>query len=710
MNRRLWAALATTVFVFSPLALRADTTLTYPPAARGDVVDDYFGTKVADPYRWMEDIDSPQTRAWVEAEAALTESYLAKIPSRQTLRDRLKELFNYERVSAPSHEADTYLISRNSGLQNQAVLYVSQGESGARSVLIDPNTLSSDGTVALGGTSLSHDGKLLTYSTQASGSDWQTWHVRDVATGKDLADTITWSKFSGASWSRDNRGFYYDAYDPPSDPAKLNIVNYNQKVYFHQIGTPQSADTLVYARPDHKDWFLGARETEDGRYRIYNLSKGDKNGILYRDLQATEAQPIELFPNEKAQYQVVDSDGSLFFVSTNDGAPNGKLVAIDVRKPSEIRTIVPESDAALTGVGRAGGMFFAQYLRDAHSQVIEYDRTGKRLREIALPGIGNAGGFGGHRNDKVTYYTFGSFTTPAIVYRLDIASGASTVYYKPAVKFDSSAYTTEQIFFASKDGTRVPMFVSYRKGLSRDGSAPAILTGYGGFDIASRPGFSPVTAEWLEMGGVYVLANMRGGSEYGEAWHRAGMLANKQHVFDDFIAAAEWLVAHKYTSTAKLAIHGGSNGGLLMGAVENQRPDLFGAVLADVGVMDMLRFQKFTVGNAWIPEYGSSEASADQFKTLDAYSPYHNLKPGTKYPPTMIQTSDHDDRVFPAHSFKYAAEMQRDQAGSAPILLFVELKAGHGGGKPLQKVIDENADKYAFLSEALHFTPKFAAP
>ena len=710
MNRRLWAALATTVFCFSPLALRADTPPSYPPAARGDVVDDYFGTKVADPYRWMEEIDSPQTRAWIEAEAALTESYLARIPSRQMLRDRLKALFDYERVSAPSHEAGTYIISRNSGLQNQSVVYVSQGEHGARRVLLDPNTLSTDGTVALGPSALSNNGKLWAYATHVSGSDWMTWHVRDVATGIDLPDTITWAKWSGAGWSHDDRGFYYSAYDAPSGEPKLNIVNLNQKVYFHRLGALQSDDRLAYVRPDHPDWFLDADETEDGRYLIYNVSKGEKNGLLYREVVAAKSQPVELYPNEKAAYSVVDNDGPVFFVFTNDAAPNGKLIAVDVRKPDQSKVVIPETNVALNSVSAVGGVLFAHYLKDAHTQIVQYDHSGKRVRDIALPGIGTANGFGGHRTDTVTYYSYSSFSAPGTTYRLDLATGKSTVYYKPAIKFDPSRYVTEQIFFGSKDGTRVPMFVTYRKGTPRDGSAPAILTGYGGFDIASRPGFSPVAAEWLEMGGVYVLANMRGGSEYGEAWHRAGMLANKQRVFDDFIAAAEWLVAHKYTSTPKLAIHGGSNGGLLMGAVENQRPDLFGAVLADVGVMDMLRFQKFTVGNAWIPEYGSSEASADQFKTLDAYSPYHNLKPGTKYPPTLIQTSDHDDRVFPAHSFKFAAEMQRDQGGTAPILLFVELKAGHGGGKPLQKIIDENADKYAFLSEALHFTPQFPAP
>ena len=709
MNRGCTLALAAIALVLTLLPRPAPSqqgAMTYPPAPRGDTVDDYFGTKVADPYRWMEEIDSPQTRAWVEAEDALTESYLAKIPQRRALRARLKQLYDYERVSAPSHENQTYLIFRNSGLQNQAVLYVSHGEHGAQGVLLDPNTLSADGTVAIGGTALSHNGKLLAYSTQIAGSDWETWHVRDVASAKDLPDTITWAKFSGADWSHDDSGFYYSAYDAPADPKKLNIVNVNQKAYFHRLGTEQKADRLVYARPDHPDWFIGLAETEDGRYLLYYVSKGENNGLFYRDLKDPKAQPIELFANEKAQYSVVDNDGPRFYVFTNDGTSNGKLIAFDVRHPKNTEAVIPEAGSALDSVSAVGGRFFASYLKDAHSQVVEFDRTGKRVREVALPGLGSVSGFDGHHDDRVTYYTYTSFTQPTTIYRYDIASGASTVLHRPRVDFDPTHYATEQIFYKSKDGTRVPMFISYKRGLHRDGSEPAILTGYGGFDIAIRPGFSAVDLLWMEMGGVFAVANLRGGSEYGEAWHRAGMLANKQNVFDDFIAAAEWLIANNYTSTPKLAIHGGSNGGLLMGAVVNQRPDLFGAVLADVGVMDMLRFQKFTVGAAWIPDYGSSEASAAQFKTLYAYSPYHNLKPGWSFPPTLITTGDHDDRVFPAHSFKYAAEMQRDQGGTAPVLLFVETKAGHGGGKPLEKALNEAADKYAFLLENLHFNPK----
>jgi prolyl oligopeptidase len=703
--RRLLGALALCFIASAPLALRADDRLAYPPAPRGNVVDDYFGTSVPDPYRWMEDLDSVQTKAWVADEAALTETYLARLPYRQAIRDHLKSLYNYERISAPSHESTTYLVSRNSGLQNQSVLYVSSGASGAKRVLVDPNTLASDGTVALGGTALSRNGKLLAYSTQVRGSDWQIWHVRDVATGKDLADTIEWAKFSGASWAHDSSGFYYSAYDKPEDSTHLNIVNYYQKAYFHRIGTPQSADRLMFSQPEHKDWFVNVDETEDGKYLIYSTSKGANNGIAYRDLSKPQSKPVVLFPNEKAEYELVDNFGPIFFIETNEGAPNGKVFALDVRLPEKRVEVIGEAATVLSGISSVGGKFFASYLKDAHTQIKEFARSGRLIREVALPGIGTANGFFGHSTDTQTYYTYSSYTTPGTTYRFDTATGKSTLYYRPATRFVSSRYTTEQIFFTSKDGARVPMFVSYKKGLPRDGSAPALLTGYGGFEIATRPGFSTAGAEWMEMGGVFVAANLRGGNEYGEAWHKAGMLDKKQNVFDDFIAAAQTLIDRKYTSTPKLAIEGGSNGGLLMGAVENQRPDLFGAVLANVGVMDMLRYQRFTVGNAWIPEYGSSEAGAAQFKTLYAYSPLHNVKMGAVFPPTLISTADNDTRVFPAHSFKYAAAMQGAQAGPAPILLFVELNAGHGGGKPLQKTIDEVGNQYAFLINALHFTP-----
>lgn len=674
--------------------------LAYPPAERGAVVDTYFGTRVADPYRWLEDIDAPQTRAWLHAESALTRSYLDAIPERAALRARLGVLYDYERISAPSHEAHTYVFSQNTGLQNQAVVYVRNGPDGDPRVLIDPNTLSADGTVALGGGSLSRDGRLYAYATQQRGSDWMTWHVRDVATLADLPDTIHWSKFSGASWAIDGSGFYYAAYDP-ADESKLNIVNRDQKIFFHRLGTPQSADELVYARPDHPEWFLGADVTEDGRYLILYASKGSRNAVLYRDLHGGAAQPVELFPNEVASYGVVDNDGPVFYVRTNEDAPNAKLIAIDVRDPGRRRTIVPQGPDALDGVSSVGGHFFLSYLHDAHTVVKEVDRNGKPVRQIALPGLGTAGGFGGHAADRYTYYAFTSYTTPTTIYRYDIASGASTIYYAPKLTFDPSRFTTEQIFATSPDGTRIPVWISYAKGLRRDGSAPAILSGYGGFNIPVTPAFSPSFALWLEHGGVYAVANLRGGSEYGEAWHQAGMLDKKQNVFDDFFAAAQALVDGGYTSTPRLAISGGSNGGLLVAAAMTQHPERFGAVVANVGVLDMLRYQNFTVGRAWVPEYGDATASAAEFATLYAYSPLHRLRAGVHYPATLIVTGDHDDRVYPAHSFKFAAELQHDQGGPAPVLLLVDLDAGHGAGKPLSKALDNIADQYAFLLENL---------
>ena len=675
--------------------------LHYPPADRGAVVDDYFGTRVADPYRWLEDIDAPQTRTWLNAESALTRAYLDAIPERDVLRARLQALYDYQRVSVPSHEGPTYVFSQNSGLQNQAVLYVRNGPDGTPRVLIDPNALSADGTVALGGGSLSRDGRLYAYATQEQGSDWMTWHVRDVETLQDGLDTIRWAKFSGATWAVDGSGFYYAAFDPGGDAAKLNIVNHDQKLYFHRLGTPQSADELVYARPDHPDWFIGADITEDGRYMILYTSKGSRNGVLYRDLHDPAAKPVELFPNEVAQYGVIDNDGPVFYVRTNEDAPNAKVIAVDVRQPGTRRTIVPEGSDALDGVSAVGGHFFLSYLHDAHTTVREVARDGTLVREVALPGLGTAGGFGGHAQDRSTYYAFTSYTVPTTIYRYDLATGTSTVWHASKLEFDPTRFTTEQIFATSKDGTRIPVSISYMKGLRRDGSAPTILNGYGGFNIPVTPGFSPATILWLELGGVAAVANLRGGSEYGEAWHQAGMLDKKQNVFDDFFAAAQALVDGGYTSAPKLAISGGSNGGLLVAAAMTQHPERFGAVVASVGVLDMLRYQLFTVGRAWVPEYGDAQASEHEFATLYAYSPLHRLRAGVHYPATLIVTGDHDDRVFPAHSFKFAAELQHDQAGMAPVLLLVDLKSGHGGGKPLSKALDNVADQYAFLLENL---------
>ncbi|MBV8369641.1 MAG: S9 family peptidase [Candidatus Eremiobacteraeota bacterium] len=705
MRRFLLSLVAALLAVAPALAL---AKLAYPAAPRGNVTDTYFGTVVADPYRWMEDVDSPQTTAWVKAEGDLTRAYLDAIPQRSAIKLAYRKLFDYEKLSAPFHQGKWWFFSRNSGLQNQSVQYVRLGENGTPRVLLDPNKLAADGTVALAGFSLTHDGSLLAYATQSSGSDWQTWHVKDVATGVDRPDVIRWSKFSGASWAG-NTGFYYEAYDPPkSGNATLSALGV-QKMYFHKLGTPQSADRLVYTAKN--DQFLSAQRTDDQRYDFFYLSKGDGNSLSWKRPNEPDSAFKQIFPlDPNVQYGPVGDDGSRIYLQTNQGAPRSRLVWIDLNDPSHaLHDIIPQSADTLEGVTLLGNRFYAGYLHDAHSVVRVFSLAGKPVGSIDLPGIGSGGLPGGHRTDRIVYYGFASYTYPYTIYRYDTQTGKSTVAIKPKIAFDSTPYVTEQIFTSSKDGTRIPVFVTHRKDIPLDGSTPTILYGYGGFNISLTPSFSSAVALWLQMGGAYAVATLRGGAEYGDAWHDAGRLANKQHVFDDFIAAAQMLIDRKITSTPKLAINGGSNGGLLIGAVENQRPDLFGAAIPEVGVMDMLRFQKFTVGKAWVSDYGSSESSADQFKTLYAYSPYHNVKDGTTYPPTMVMTSDHDDRVYPAHSFKYAAALQHAQAGDAPILLRVESKAGHGAGRPTEKIIGDVADRYAFLVKNLNFTPTLPA-
>ncbi|MGZ3526368.1 MAG: prolyl oligopeptidase family serine peptidase [Vulcanimicrobiaceae bacterium] len=685
-----------------------DSKLAYPDAPRGALVDTYYGTQVPDPYRWLEDIDSPQTKSWVTAQERLTQSYFAQIPQRGAIAEHLKSIANYEKIATPWHLKNHFFFRRNSGLQNQSVLYTMAGPHGTPRVLIDPNTLSTDGTVALGETAVSHDGTLIAYATQSAGSDWETWHVRSVATGKDVPDTLEWSKFSGASWTLDGKGFYYGRYQAPTAGATYKAALYGQKVYYHRLGTSQSADRLVYEDnvPSHKEYFFDASVTEDGRYLVLTQSGGRSYNtrIYYEDLQARKPGFVPLLIEHDAQWSVIDNAGPRFLIETDKDAPNHKIVAIDVRHPQTMTTVVPEAASAIDSVGAVGGYLFVNYLKDAHSLVEQFDLAGHLVRDVQLPGIGSASGFYGDRRDATTYYSFSSYTSAPVNFTYDVASGRSSVYSKPNIAFDASLYQTDEVFYASKDGTKVPMMIAHRKGIKLDGSNPTILYAYGGFDIPITPGFSSFTAAWLQMGGIYAVANIRGGSEYGEAWHHAGMLAKKQNVFDDFIAAAEYLKSHGYTSTEKLAVKGESNGGLLIGAVETQRPDLMGVALPGVGVLDMLRFQDFTIGNAWISEYGCSTCAKDQFETLIAYSPYHNVKAGTKYPPTLISTADHDDRVFPAHSFKFTAAMQHAQAGDAPILMRVDMRSGHGGGKPITKVIDDYADTYAFLVKNLHMT------
>ncbi len=677
--------------------------MTYPPARKSDQTDLYHGVKVADPYRWLEDLDSEETKAWVEAENKLTFNYLNEIPARAKIRERLTKLWNYERFGTPFHDGGRYFYSRNSGLQNQSVYYSVASLVDEPKLLLDPNTLSTDGTVALSGLSTSSDGKLVAYSLSASGSDWQEWKVRDVTTGKDLSDDLKWVKFSGASWSSDNKGFYYSRYDEPKDDA-LKGTNYFQKIYYHRLGTPQTADPLIYERPDQKEWLLGATATLDGRYLIINVNEGTdvKTRVYYKDLTIKDAPVVKLLDDFDAAYTLIDNDGPIFWFQTDLNAPKGKVIGIDTRKPERAnwKEIVPEAAESLQGVSFINNMFVANYLKDAHSQVKIFDKTGKFAREVEFPTLGSATGFAGKAKDKETFYSFTSFTMPTTVYRYDMVTGKSTIFRQPRVDFNPGDYETKQVFYSSKDGTRVPMFLTYKKGLKLDGMNPTYLYGYGGFDISLTPVFSVGDLVWMEMGGIYAQPNLRGGGEYGEEWHKAGMRANKQNVFDDFIAAAEWLIANKYTSTPKLAIGGDSNGGLLVGAVLTQRPDLFGATLPGVGVMDMLRFQRFTIGWAWVSDYGSSE-NANDFKIQYAYSPLHNIKPAKAYPPTMVTTADHDDRVWPGHSFKFAATLQAAQAGPSPVLIRIETKAGHGAGKPTTKIIEELADRWGFLVREL---------
>ncbi|MES2598060.1 MAG: prolyl oligopeptidase family serine peptidase [Verrucomicrobiota bacterium] len=696
------------LFALMPaLALAADP-LKYPATRLDDKVsDEYFGTKVADPYRWLEDDNSEETKAWVKAQNEVTFGFLKAIPKRDEIRDRLQKAWNYERTGIPFEEGGKWFLTRNSGLQNQGVLYVTDSLDQEARELLDPNKLSKEGTTSLTETAPSKDGKLLVYGVSKAGSDWQEFRVKDIATGKDTDDVLEWIKFSGASWAKDSSGFYYSRYPKPREGAALTEANKNQKVYFHQLGKRQIEDKLIYERPDHSDWGLHASVTEDGAYLVYTVTHGTdpKNRFFYQELGKPDAKVVELLNDFDASYTFIDNIGSTFYFHTDLKAPRYRVIAIDVTKPEREnwREIIPEGADKLDSVSCVGGQFLCKSLKDARSAMTAYDLEGKKIRDIELPGIGTVGGFGGKREDKSTHYVFTSFTTPGAIYRYDVASGKSTLWKQPKVDFDASPYETKQVFVKSKDGTKVPMFLVYKKGLKLDGNNATLLYGYGGFDISLTPNFSIGRAIWLELGGVYALANLRGGGEYGADWHLAGTKLRKQNVFDDFIACAEWLQAEKYTSSKKLAIMGGSNGGLLVGACMTQRPELYGAALPAVGVMDMLRFHKFTIGWAWKSDYGSSE-NADEFKAILAYSPLHNLKPGTRYPATMVTTADHDDRVVPAHSFKFAARLQESQSkdqDAPPVMIRIETSAGHGAGTALTKVIEETADEWAFLWKVL---------
>lgn len=690
-----------------------DRPLSYPTTRKIDQTDDYHGVPVSDPYRWLENPDSEETQAWVEAQNAVTFGYLQEIPAREKIKQRLTQLWNYERYGIPFKEGDRYFYYKNDGLQNQSILYTLTSLDGEPQVLIDPNTLSEDGTVALGGIAISEDGKFMAYGLSTSGSDWQDWKVRDVETGADLSDHLNWLKFSGASWTHDGQGFFYSRYDEPNEKSKHEDVNYYQKLFYHKLGTPQSEDVLIYDRPDQKEWGFSAGVTEDGKYLIISVWRGTdpQNLIFYKDLTAPESAVVELINEFEAEYNFIDNDGSVFWFKTDLNAPLGRVIAIDINNPPApsldkegiqggFTEIIAEAAETLEGIGILNNQFVTSYLKDAYTQIKIFNLDGSFVRQISLPGIGSAGGFGGKRHDTETFYAYTSFTTPNTIYSYNMLTDESKIYRQPKVDFNPDDYETKQVFYPSKDGTQVPMFITHKKGLELDGNNPTYLYGYGGFSISLTPSFSVSRVVWLEMGGVYVTACLRGGGEYGESWHQAGTKLNKQNVFDDFISAAEWLIANKYTQPAKLAIAGGSNGGLLVGACMTQRPELFGAALPAVGVMDMLRFHKFTIGWAWTSEYGSPENAAE-FPTIYGYSPLHNLKPGTAYPATMITTADHDDRVVPAHSFKFASALQEMHGGEKPVLIRIETKAGHGAGKPTAKVIEELADEWAFLVREL---------
>jgi prolyl oligopeptidase len=688
----------------------ASAKLVYPDSMPGATVDDYFGTKVADPYRWLEDDRAPAVEKWVEAENKVTFAYLDKIPYRQQIKDRLTALYNYPKFSAPTHRGDYFFYTKNDGLQNQSIWYRQKGLDGVAEVLLDPNKLSADGTTRLGSLSFSKDGKYLAYGVSQGGSDWNDVYVLDTATKQLSTDHVEWMKSSGISWQGD--GFYYSRYPAPEKGHELTAKNENHQVFYHKIGTPQSADKLIYEDPANPQRFHTVSTSDDERYVFLTISergKGKKgNAVFWRDATqpGTTFTPLVADIGDDS-YGVVDNVGDKFLVFTDHKAPNGRVFLFDPKHPEEAnwKDVIPEKPEPLDFANTVGGKLFVGYLKDVAARVYVYSLNGKLENEITMPGPGTVGGFGGRGDDKFTFYTFTTFNFPPTIYKYDLATKQSSIFRQPEIPgFKSSDFETSEVFYNSKDGTRVPMFLVYKKGLKLDGNNPTVLYGYGGFNITTSPNFSALRLALLEQGFVYASANMRGGGEYGEKWHEAGMKLKKQNVFDDFIAAAEYLIKNKYTSPEKLAIHGGSNGGLLVGAVSNQRPELFRAVVEQAGVMDMLRFHKFTIGWNWIADYGSS-ANEAEFKALYAYSPIHNVKPGVSYPATLITTADHDDRVVPAHNFKYAAALQAAQGGTNPILIRIDTKSGHGASSTT-KAIEQTADIYSFLMWNLGVTPK----
>ena len=708
MNRILQTTLLVVSLSFMPLLSRGhDAMLDYPETRRVDHVDTYHGVEVADPYRWLEEDprNSTEVAAWIEAQNQVTRQYLDSIPARKQFEQRLTELWNYERYSVPSKKGGRYLYSKNDGLQNQSVLYVADTYDGEGRVLINPNTWSEDGTISLGGAKVSDDGRYVAFLRREAGSDWSTIAILEIDTGNQLAELIEWTRWANIVWNAESTGFFYTRYPEPEQGQKFLSLAINPMIYFHRLETPQSEDQLVYRRPDQPDWGFSLQRSDDNRFLMLSISHGtdNQNQVFLRSVTAPLdgewTALIEDFDNEFGF--LGNLDNRLYFF-TDLEAPTKRVVAMDVDRPGRdhLTEVIPASESTLARVSLLKDAFVASYMKDVISEVKVFGLDGSLVEAVELPGIGTARGFGGEHSDTETFYSFTSYTSPATIYRYDTTTGESELVRAPQIKFDPSKYESRQTFYHSKDGTRVPIIVSHRKGLKRDGSHPTLLYGYGGFNISLQPRFSVGYAVWMEKGGVVAIPNLRGGGEYGEVWHLAGKKLIKQNVFDDFIAAAEWLIAEKYTSSDKLAIMGGSNGGLLVGAVMTQRPELFGACLPAVGVMDMLRYHQFTAGHFWRDEYGSVE-DPDEFQALLAYSPYHNLRPGTHYPPTMVMTADTDDRVVPLHSFKFGARLQHSQAGPAPTLLRVETRAGHGSGTPITKLIDTAADRWAFLWKSL---------